>query len=95
MNHLKVISAEVLLLMVLLFQTPLYASSESEPNDTPATATPLTDKVTMNGEIKPVGDSDYYIIDGVNTTWGFIALLDTRCPQQAKPASSRFSEMTA
>jgi hypothetical protein len=84
MNHLKVISAEVLLLMVLLFQTPLYASSESEPNDTPATATPLTDKVTMNGEIKPVGDSDYYIIDGVNTTWGFIALLDTSVSTASK-----------
>lgn len=84
MNHLKGILPEVLLMMVLLFQTPLYAASESEVNDTSATATPLTNKETMNGEIQPAGDMDYYTIGGVNTTWGFIALLDTSASTTSK-----------
>lgn len=31
----------------------------------------------MNGSITPVGDVDYYGVNGVNETWGFIALLET------------------
>jgi hypothetical protein len=52
-------------------------STEIEPNNTPGSANPLGPSVTMTGSISPVADVDYYALDGVNPSWGFIALLDT------------------
>ena len=52
--------------------------SEEEPNDTPATANPLIGKKDeITGTINPVSDVDYFLLDGVNTQWGFITFLDT------------------
>jgi len=51
--------------------------TEIEPNDTPAQANPLSPGTPDTGAIIPIGDTDYYSLTGVNTTWGFIALLDT------------------
>jgi hypothetical protein len=53
------------------------ALSEAEPNDTPAEANELPAVQVMGGTIDPAGDQDYYALDGVNTSWGFIALLQT------------------
>jgi hypothetical protein len=51
--------------------------SETEPNNTPAAANVLTGWDILTGAINPAGDVDYFSLDGKNTTWGFIALLDT------------------
>ncbi len=69
-----------------LAATPL-DSSESEPNDTPGTADPISPAVTNNASIDPIGDVDYYSLDGVNTLWGFIALLDTLSSTASKRAT--------
>lgn len=53
------------------------ALSESEPNDTPAQANPLSGSQPMDGTIDPVGDVDYFSQSGINVTWGYIALLET------------------
>lgn len=53
------------------------AISESEPNDTPPQADSLLPGYEMEAAIDPSGDVDFYSIPGVNTTWGFIALLET------------------
>ncbi|PKO22056.1 MAG: hypothetical protein CVU38_11345 [Chloroflexi bacterium HGW-Chloroflexi-1] len=66
---------------------PLAASDESEPNDTPGTAHPLSAGVTNTGSINPIGDIDYYSLGGVNTAWGFIALLDTYGSTASKRAT--------
>ena len=52
-------------------------SSETEPNNTPGTANALSPNITLTGAISPAADVDYYEINGINPTWGFIALLDT------------------
>jgi hypothetical protein len=52
-------------------------SSEVEPNNTPAQANPLTSGQSLSGSIAPAGDVDYFSLGGINTGWGFIALLDT------------------
>jgi len=54
----------------------VWAASEAEPNNNPAQANPLPPRILMDGAVKPVGDLDYYALAGINTTWGFIALLE-------------------
>ncbi len=54
-----------------------FGGAEVEPNDTPAQANPLSNKEVLDGSIDPIGDKDYFVIPGVNTGWGFIALVDT------------------
>jgi len=51
--------------------------AEGEPNNTPGQANPLSSGIPEGGAISPISDTDYYSLTGVNTTWGFIALLDT------------------
>ena len=51
--------------------------SESEPNDSSAEANSLYATDHLQGSISPSGDVDYFSMSGINTTWGFIALLDT------------------
>jgi len=51
--------------------------AEVEPNDTKDQANPLYAGTPNTGAISPISDTDYYSLTGVNTTWGFIALLDT------------------
>jgi hypothetical protein len=53
------------------------ALSESEPNDTPAQANSLSGAQPISGAVDPAGDVDYFAQDGVNVTWGYIALLET------------------
>ncbi len=77
MHFPKLTLTAIFLLFTASLQTPIFAASESEPNDTSATATLLRSDQTMEGAISPDGDKDFYLIKGVNTTWGFIALLDT------------------
>lgn len=55
----------------------VWAISETEPNDSPAEANALASGQRMEGAIGPVGDVDYYAQNGVNVTWGYIALLET------------------
>ncbi|MEA3439405.1 MAG: hypothetical protein U9R58_03905 [Chloroflexota bacterium] len=50
--------------------------NEEEPNDTPGTANRITTE-EISGTINPVGDVDYFELPGVNTQWGYIAMLDT------------------
>jgi len=66
--------------LAVMFVTAMNAAAndtEVEPNDTPATGTELITGQDMTGEISPTGDVDYYQLDGVNTLWGYVALLDT------------------
>ena len=42
-----------------------YACVESSPNDSPASATPLTFDQTVNGSICPPGDLDFYTFQGL------------------------------
>lgn len=63
--------------VMLVKSVPAAIVSESEPNDTPETANPLSNATASTGSISPTGDVDYYALGGLNTTWGFIALLDT------------------
>lgn len=72
-----VLGLSLLLLATTFVSLSAAALSETEPNDTPATANPLTNAVESAGSISPTGDVDYYALDGVNPSWGFIALLDT------------------
>lgn len=53
------------------------ASLEQEPNDNPQQANSLDVSQPMQGSIDPSYDEDYYTQSGVNTLWGYIALLDT------------------
>jgi len=55
----------------------VWAASETEPNNSPGEANPLGSGTIMEGAISPVGDVDYYALNGINSTWGFIALLET------------------
>lgn len=56
---------------------PVMAVAETEPNDSPATANDLAPREEVNGSISPSNDIDYFAQDGINTGWGFIALLNT------------------
>jgi hypothetical protein len=51
--------------------------TETEPNDSAAHANALAPNDVLTGAIDPSTDSDYFSLAGVNTTWGYIALLDT------------------
>src|SRR5512135_2125768 len=62
--------------IVLTAALAAVANSEIEPNNDPAHATLLT-TIPMTGAISPTTDVDWYALPGVNSTWGFIALLDT------------------
>ncbi len=53
-------------------------NSETEPNDSAAQANSLSLVGNMQGSISPAGDADYFSMPGINTTWGYIALLDTQ-----------------
>jgi hypothetical protein len=55
----------------------VWAATETEPNNNSGTANPLNSADVMDGAIASVGDLDYYALSGLNTTWGFIALLET------------------
>lgn len=63
------------------------SDSETEPNDTPEQANPLLNRTQITGAISPTGDQDYYAIDGVNPTWGFIALLETNSSTDSSNAT--------
>ena len=79
MKKSALIAIGLSLVMMAVISAPIQAAfvNETEPNNTPATANPLTRWDTMTGAVDPVGDLDFYALGGVNTTWGFIALLDT------------------
>ncbi len=51
--------------------------TETEPNGSAAEANALLAKDVLTGAISTTSDLDFFSIAGVNTTWGFIALLDT------------------
>src|SRR5512135_2623574 len=53
------------------------AASEIEPNNDKAHATYLNTFTPMTGSISPTTDVDWFSLKGLNTTWGYIALLDT------------------
>jgi hypothetical protein len=55
----------------------VWAASEVEPNNNPGEANSLARGISMDGAIDPPGDVDYYALNGVNSAWGFIALLET------------------
>jgi hypothetical protein len=65
------------ILAALVMVNGAVAADEVEPNGSLETAGPLDPKEEMSGAIDPVGDVDYFALNGVNSTWGFIALLDT------------------
>lgn len=75
--YLAGIGAGIMAALGLVVLAAAGTFSETEPNNTPATANPLAPGDTVTGAISPIGDQDYFSIPGVNTTWGFIALLDT------------------
>lgn len=72
---------------LVLTVTFVFAASEAEPNDTPAQANTLEPREIKGGAVDPVGDEDYYIVEGVNTLWGFIALLQTDNSTASQAAS--------
>ena len=62
-------------------------AQETEPNGTPGTATVLLAGSELTAAIDPVGDVDLFSIDGVNETWGFVALLDTSASSSSQTAT--------
>lgn len=87
MKKSALIAVGLSLVMTAIISVPIRAAfvTETEPNDTPATANPLSRWDTLAGAVNPAGDLDFYALEGVNTGWGFIALLDTT----ASPAGTR------
>ena len=81
----------ILLVLALLLIIPVQATphqiQETEPNDTPAQANPLSVQTPMDGAIEPIGDHDYYALEGINPNWGFIALLDTSASSSSQAAT--------
>jgi hypothetical protein len=68
------------LLIFLLFASVALASvasTEQEPNNTPAQANSLYRYSPMQGAIDPAGDVDYFLTGKGNTQWGFVAFLDS------------------
>jgi len=67
----------------LLFLMPTFLvaalAGEVEPNNTPATANPLPQHGArqIDGAIEPAGDVDYFRLDGLSISFGFVAILDT------------------
>ena len=73
----RVLCATVLFLSLGLVAGLVGAVSETEPNDHFGEANPLAQGTSMEGAVTPIGDMDYYALDGINSSWGFIALLET------------------
>ncbi len=73
----------------IIILPPIFATtiSETEPNDTPAQANALSQTDVISASIGTVGDVDYFSIPGVNTSWGFIALLDTSAATGSQQAT--------
>ena len=72
------IRSGLVIIVCLFFGVPIaFGGTEEEPNDTPAQANSLSYNVVLDGSIDPIGDKDYFAIPGVNSGWGFIALVDT------------------
>ena len=69
----------VLALPVIILSLTLMAlaDSEIEPNDDAAHATFLDVYTPRTGAISPTTDVDWFALSGLNTTWGYIALLET------------------
>jgi hypothetical protein len=67
----------IVLLVAVMLTGVVLAVSELEPNDTPAQANTLSPGALMEGAVNPTGDQDYFALGGINTGWGFIALLET------------------
>lgn len=63
----------------IIILTPIFATtiSETEPNNSPAQANTLSSNDIISATIGTLNDADYFSIPGINTSWGFIALLDT------------------
>lgn len=78
-NKKWVVFTLLLYIMLVGFTTVRFAAiSETEPNDSTSAATVMGRyQNPVNGAIDPVGDVDYFVWPGVNSTWGYIALLDT------------------
>jgi len=82
-KHSKVIGGVVVMIglffgvLVISGLAATAASQELEPNDSPEQANSLDVSQPIQGAIDPVNDVDYYKQAGVNTLWGYIALLDT------------------
>ena len=62
---------------VLLLVGQVFAAPETEPNDDAGTASPIAPGEVVTGSIAMPGDTDYFLVNGINPTWGFVALLDT------------------
>ncbi len=78
--HKRIVAVLGLCLLTTLVAVVWVAAAnvtESEPNDSAAQANPLLAKDVLTGAIAPIADVDYFSLEGVNNTWGFIALLDT------------------
>lgn len=74
----RILSIIIVILVSLgLVVGGVWAASETEPNNIPGEANPLFSATLMDGAINPVGDVDFYALNGINPTWGFIALLET------------------
>ncbi len=76
-----------ILLSLIALSGTAFATDEIEPNDTTGTATFISVKEEMVGNINPIGDTDIYTLNGINDTWGFIALLDTSASSGSKLAT--------
>jgi hypothetical protein len=73
-----IIKSGLIIAACLFFEVPIaFGGTEAESNDTPAQANSLPEEEIMDGSIDPIADKDYFVIPGVNTGWGFIALVDT------------------
>lgn len=77
MTNSRIAALIVSLVLLAVAALTVFAISETEPNDTPAQAQLIYSAANYEGSVDPIGDVDYYSIGGVNTTWGFIALLET------------------
>ena len=74
-------------LAILASPDHIFAADEVEPNDSTVTATFLASGSAMSGSISPVGDVDFFAFSGPNSTWGFIALLDTSGSSESDAAT--------
>jgi hypothetical protein len=85
-----IIKAGLIITAWFFFGVPIaFGEAEVEPNDTPAQANSLPEGEIIDGSINPAGDIDYFVISGGNTTWGFIALVDTSDSTTSKTARIR------
>ncbi|MCL4561461.1 MAG: hypothetical protein M1281_12710 [Chloroflexi bacterium] len=78
-QHSIFVRALSLASIFVLLTAGLAAASitEIDPNDSPDTANPLAPRAVMYGAVDPKYDQDYFALQGLITSWGFIALLDT------------------